>query len=70
MVDGEGVERILYCPVGRSVRYGMDAVASRVVVWEKGSSVRSQHDNTSVRRMYEGRGAPCSQAFHKAPIES
>lgn len=63
MVGGEGVERILYCPVGRSVRYGMNAVATRVVVWGKRSAVRSQRDNTNVRRAYEGIGAPCSRAF-------
>lgn len=30
MVESEGVE-IQYCPVGDAVRYGIDAVASRVL---------------------------------------
>lgn len=36
----EGVE-ILYCPVGDVVRYGIDAVASRVLWRDVGSAVRS-----------------------------
>jgi hypothetical protein len=48
---------------GAIVRYGMDAVASRVVVWDLGCAVRSPRDNTCVWQAYEGIGAPCSQAF-------